>query len=159
MLKRNLLFALFTFALPFAAQAQNVLLPVQGLLTDADNVAVEGSKTLQFELVGGDGAAVWNSSVNATLTGGLFTVYLGQDTELAAALFAASTDLSLKLSIDGSPLGAWPLGVAPYAAAAAFAATAGDAQTVAGQSEEDGWSRAVGLHQRRFERRADIPNG
>ena len=136
MSKRSLLFALCAFALPFSAQAQNVLLPVQGLLTDSDDLGVNGSKTLQFELVSGDGAAVWNSSVTAELTGGLFTVYLGQETELAADLFAANTGLSLKLSIDGSPLGAWPLGVAPYAAAAAFAATAGDAETLGGATAD-----------------------
>jgi hypothetical protein len=136
MSKRFLLFALSAFALPFAAQAQNVLLPVQGLLTDSDGVGIDGSKTLQFELVSGDGAEVWNSWVTAELTGGLFTIYLGQETELAADIFAANTSLSLKMSIDGSTLGAWPLGVAPYAAAAAFAATAGDATTVGGSSAD-----------------------
>ena len=97
-------------ALPIAAQAQSILVPVQGVLTDLDDQPIEGPKTLQFTLVNQAGESLWSEFVTLTLERGLFSVYLGQENELTSELFGSDGVVSMELRIDGNSLGAWELG-------------------------------------------------
>ena len=133
---RLVLFALATFALPLSAQAQNILIPVQGLLTDTDDRPIEGSKDLEFGLISQSGEPVWSNSVTVTLVGGLFSVYLGQELDLSADLFGPEGAVSLNLSIDGDSVGAWPIGAVPYAAQAHRANQAKNADSLGGQAAD-----------------------
>lgn len=65
------------FTLPSVALAQNVMIPVQGMLTDADDEPIEGDISLEFELVNGAGLAQWSSDIMAVIEKGQFSVYLG----------------------------------------------------------------------------------
>ncbi len=120
------------------ATAQDVRIPVQGLLTDAAGSPLDEKVILEFSLYDDAKATVasWSDNILVEVSNGLFTVYLGSDEPLAATLLrdAAAPELSMKVSDDDESLGRWPLGSAPLAA---YAALAGDAQTLQGKKPDE----------------------
>ncbi|MFP6683854.1 MAG: hypothetical protein VB934_04040 [Polyangiaceae bacterium] len=120
------------------AAAQDIRLPVQGLLTDASGTPLDESVAIEFALYDNPKAtdASWSGTVMADVEGGLFTVYLGVDNPLSATLLrdATAPELSMKIKDDEDVLGRWPIGSAPLAG---YAALAGDAQTLQGKTPSE----------------------
>ena len=113
---------------------QPMLVPVQGLLTDAEGEAIDGEVTLLFEFIDDADETLWRSEVPTVVRNGKFSVNLGAVTALDASFFSENLGLSLMMSIDGETLGAWPVGATPYAA---HAAQATNAATLEGQRASD----------------------
>ena len=136
--------ALFALLAPPAAAAPPRV-PVQGVLTDADGVPVDGTLDVTFSLYA-DAAGqdrVWTETRPVDLAEGLFSAYLGTALALDLALFRDHPALWLGVSVDGDdemPL--VELATAPYAA---FAAHAGDAETLGGVAAGD-LARAAHRH-------------
>lgn len=109
--------------------------PVQGYLTDLNGLPRDGSVTMALTLYTTDpGAPLWTDSVSVDVDQGAFTVYLGDNAPLDLALFRDNSDTRLQIGIDGETLGPIEIGFAPTAG---YAAHAGDAQTLEGNSASD----------------------
>ncbi len=130
-------------------------LPVQGTLYDASGTPVDGTLLVTFglyaERVGGD--AVWSETRAVGFDAGAFAVQLGEDTPLAAELFAADSALFLGVQVAGDPLELprFPLGMTPYAA---YAERAADADFLEGFRADDFASAA---HTHDFATLAGVP--
>jgi hypothetical protein len=118
--------------------AQDVQLPVQGMLADADGTPIDGEIEMAFAIYADAKAdeAAWSETVTVDVDSGLFTVYLGTSAPLSATVLrdAAAPEFSMTIVDDVESLGRWPLGSAPLAA---YAALAGDAQTLQGKKPEE----------------------
>ena len=145
---RLIVVCLVASTLSVAAQAQSILVPVQGVLTDSEDEPIEGPKTLQFTFVNQAGESVWTEFIAVSLERGLFSVYLGQQTDLTNDIFGADGAVSIELRIDGDSLGAWELGTVPYAAHTHSAEQAKNSNRL-GNLEADAFARANHDHQLR----------
>ena len=81
--------ALALLAAPSAHADTPPFFPVQGVLTDADGAAVDGSVSVRFALYDALDAttALWEETRTLDVTAGAFTAYLGETTDLAPSLF------------------------------------------------------------------------
>lgn len=142
---------------PAAALAVPSIVPVQGVLQDTDGAAITGELPVRFDVYADpDGEAlVWTESRPVAFERGFFSVDLGDLEPLDAGLFRDHPDgLWLAIAVDGDD--AMPpiaLGTAPYAA---FAAHAGDAETVGGLAPD---AFAAAEHRHRFDALDAIPPG
>ena len=131
------LFGVVVATLASSAHA-DVLLPVQGFLTDS-GVAVVDDQDLEFRLLAEDATPITCEIINVSFENGFFDVVLGDDgaacdsdepTVLPADIFQQR--LSLEVSREGTALGLFPVGDVP---------SAGFAQLAGG---------LIGLHPRTF---------
>ena len=148
-------FVLPLLALLIASPAlgqSNPFYPVQGVLTDADDVPIDGDVELSFALYEAEtgGTAQWSESQTIAFTDGLFTAYLGEVNDLSASLFAGHDGLWLGISIGTN--GEMPrvfVGSSPYAGYAELAGSVGvDAlptEAVLGDQACAGNAVAIGL--------------
>ena len=93
-------------------------IPVQGVLTDAEGNAVEGSVSVQFALYDADDAttALWSEVQNVTVTEGVFSVYLGMVQSFEAGMFVDNGNLWLGITVGSDEeMARVYLGSAPYA--------------------------------------------
>ena len=127
-------------AIPVAASAEPVQVPVQGLLTDSDGLPIDGDTSITFAIypAADDAAPLWTSSREVPVDAGMFTVMLGAQADLDSDLFHANPGASITLQIQGDLESARiPLGHLPLAAHAASASSADDAQTLQGLTPDD----------------------
>lgn len=122
-------------SLSFAQAPASV--PLQGYLTDAEGLPIDGDTPLILSLYDND-VQVFSEVQVVTVDNGAFVVYLGQG-GLDLSLFQNGGNLSLGITVgDGEELSPrFDLGTAPFAAFAEYAAVAGDAQTVGGMPATD----------------------
>ena len=78
-------------------------MPIQGVLTDAEGVALDGFVQASFSLYAsaGDTVPVWAELVELDVRSGAFTTYLGASAPVMPQLEAANGPLWLGVSIDG----------------------------------------------------------
>jgi len=117
------------------AQAPS-LLPVQGVLYDADGEPVEGPVTVTFAIYDGERVAdpAWTETQRIVATRGLFAAYLGDTVDVDLATFAGSSDLWLGITVgDDSEMERIRLGSSPFAGHAAWC---GDADTLGGDDAD-----------------------
>jgi hypothetical protein len=113
------------------AFAGSVMIPIQGRLTDRAGIAIDGEIAISFLLLSNDQSELFAEQQDVLVSDGLFTVYLGRDNDLDSSVFKNNSGVSLNVSVAGEAMGAFPLGVAAYAAAAMHAE---DADTLGGRS-------------------------
>jgi hypothetical protein len=103
------------------------VVPVQGEIFDGAGQALTGARTLAFALYADESAVspLWSETRTVTLDAGMFSVQLGQVTDLDLALFATHPNVHLSVILDGAPSSRTRIGAVPYAAFSAVAATAG----------------------------------
>ena len=112
------------------------LVPVQGVLYDADGEPIEGPVTVTFSLYDGERTveSAWSETQRIVTTRGLFAAYLGETSDVDLATFAGSDDIWLGITVeDDSEMERIRLGSAPFAGHAAWC---GDADTVGGDDVE-----------------------
>ena len=108
-----------------SARAAPSLVPVQGYLTTADGVVVEGPVSITFALytTADDADPVWLETQAVTVDSGVFTAYLGSFAALPADFFKTHDELWLGVSVGGDfEMDRVRLGLVPYAGFAAFGA-------------------------------------
>ncbi len=129
---RSLLAALAILGLPALATAAPPRLPVQGTLHDTDGDPIDEPLTVRFALYDDDLASdpVWFETQVVDFADGLFSVDLGQSNPVPLDVFAVADDIWLGITVESdSEMPRVRLGTSPWAAYAAFA---GDAQTLEG---------------------------
>ena len=147
-------------------------IPVQGTLYDGDGRPIDGSYTVEFVLYAdADGRTpIWVASRTVEFVGGLFNVYLGEESPLNLVIFRDYDAVYVGMSVDGDEeLGPWPLATSPWAG---WADHAGDADTLNGSTADeiesaaverailDGESRfAAAGHRHRWAELLDLPAG
>ena len=135
--------ALIVISAAASAQAPP-LVPVQGALYDSEGAPVDGSVAVDFVLYDSPTSLdpVWSEGQRLLFDNGLFTAYLGQETELDLALFAESRSLWLGISVGGDPeMERIEIATSPYAG---FAQYCDDASTLAGLDPDALVAGAVG---------------
>lgn len=134
----HLLFLLLALAWPLSAAAQaEVSVPVQGLVTDSEDLPLDADVEVTFKLYVSDTEPepAWTEVQTVSVEDGLFTTYLGSVEPLDAQVFASERSLYFTMTIEGDDESSrMPLASAPYAAAAAFA---DDASTLRGKTPEE----------------------
>ena len=132
---RKLLAVGIVLAAAGAARADApALLPVQGVLTEADGTPVAGDADLRFALYASalGGTALWSETQTVLVEDGLFTVYLGTLEPLDLALFRDHDALFLGVAVDAEPeLDRFEIGSTGFAAFAQYAGTAAHADDAA----------------------------
>ena len=107
-MKRSILFAAACASLIASpAAAEPGIVPVQGVLTNADGEPIEDAHRLTFVLYRGeddDNRLFTDDYRNQQVTNGHFVVYLGsqEDNPLDLELFAQEPEVWLETIIDGS---------------------------------------------------------
>jgi len=88
-----------------ARAAAPAFVPVQGYLTDADGVPIDGEASVQLAVYDAaeGGTPLFFESHAAALEGGFFTVYLGAVKNLDLAMFAGASNLYLGITVDADP--------------------------------------------------------
>ncbi|MBN2494265.1 MAG: hypothetical protein JXR96_06730 [Deltaproteobacteria bacterium] len=78
-------------------------LPVQGVLTDTEGEPIDGSIEIRFALYDTDtgGQALWSETQTVLVEGGLFSVYLGMQSQLDLSLFKAHELIWLGIQVAG----------------------------------------------------------
>jgi hypothetical protein len=101
-----------------------VLIPVQGILTDSNNLPITGERAITFSLYRDQSGteAVWAEVDRpVTLDNGLFTVYLGEFQALDPVVFRDNPNLYLAIKIGEDPeIARVLLGNSPYTAFADY---------------------------------------
>ncbi len=120
-------------------------LPVQGVLSDADNKPIDGTLEVAFALYSSeqDGNAVWSGSQSVLFDAGYFTTHLGSeaDNEIAVeVLLGGGLWLEIKIA-DDEAMARIQVGSVPYAQVAAMCS---DAEALGGMSLADLQSSVVG---------------
>lgn len=78
-------------------------LPIQGLLTDASGVALDGTVTLTLSLYDASDASVHTEDIDVVVDNGHFVAYLGVGaTALDLTVFRDNSSLQLGLAVDGN---------------------------------------------------------
>ena len=98
--------------------------PVQGVLTDADGAAVDGTVSVRFALYDAldATAALWEETRTLDVTAGAFTTYLGESVDLAPGVFRDQGSLWLGVTVESDEeMERVELGSAAYAAVAQHA--------------------------------------
>jgi hypothetical protein len=112
-------------SLPAAALAQqNPYYPLQGVLSDAAGVPVNGTLPVVFKLYENLNSTsnLWSETAQVDFDDGLFSIYLGEVTTLDPALFAGNDGLWLGITIASDPeMDRVFLGSTPYSAYAEYA--------------------------------------
>jgi hypothetical protein len=141
MSRSKLLSTILVFAalVPRAANAEApALLPVQGYLTDASDVPIDGAVTLHLALYDSAtaGTALYSETQNTTAANGAFSIYLGETAALDLAIMRDRSELWLGIAIndDAELEPRIRLATAPFAA---FAQYCGDASTLEGRAAAD----------------------
>ncbi len=94
------------------------LIPVQGVLTDDQDVAIDGATDLTFGIFAAEtgGAALWSETqTGVDVNDGFFTAYLGDSTAIDASVLLAETELWLEITVDSEALSRVQLGSVPFA--------------------------------------------
>lgn len=94
------------------------ILPVQGFLTDATGVAIDGPTDLEFALFNAEtgGNELWRGiRTGHKVIDGHFTVYLGKTTPLNTDSLLAVDELWLEITADGDVMTRMRLGSVPFA--------------------------------------------
>ncbi len=123
-------------ASPAFAQ-RDVLLPVQGLLTDDSGVPLDATVSIRFSLYSDATQAtpLWSELQTVIVEDGLFTAYLGGVTGMNSDLFAQNAGVYFAMRVaDDAESDRLPLAFAPYAA---YAEHANDAQTLQGKQPSE----------------------
>jgi hypothetical protein len=123
-------------AVPSVAFADSPqMIPVQGVLYDADGVPISGDLAVDYTLYGNAAGTVtlWTDTVRTTFSSGLFTTYLGEDSPINLAVFRDYSTVWVGVAIDGdTEIGRFAVATAPFAGFAdycgAAAVLADDAQ-------------------------------
>ena len=89
---------------PVAAEAP-AFYPVQGILTDADGVAIDGSVSVRFTLYDApnQGKQLWTETQTVIVEEGAFVAYLGFLEPLAPSFFVDNTSLWLAIAVEDDP--------------------------------------------------------
>lgn len=119
------------------ANSPSVLIPVQGMLTDAQNQPLNGEVEVTFSLYATafGNEAIWSETQDLTITQGLFTTYLGTYDTIDAELFVEHRAPYVAIQVENdAEMERWALGHSPFAA---FAERADDARTLQGMTPED----------------------
>ncbi|MDD5305832.1 MAG: hypothetical protein PHU25_00790 [Deltaproteobacteria bacterium] len=97
------------------------LLPVQGVLTDPDGIAINGAVDMRFAIYDAatDGNELWfearTGASQVNVDNGFFTVYLGEVTALDSLVLIAADELWLELQVDAETMGRSRLAAEPFA--------------------------------------------
>ena len=120
----TLAIALMLLAAPLTAGADAPpFIPLQGVLTDAEGAAVEGSVDMVLSIydVQAGGVALWHETQSVLVEDGLFTAYLGDITELDLSLFRDNDELWLGVKVgDDDEMDRVYLGSNPFAGYAEY---------------------------------------
>ena len=119
------------------AWARPVVLPLQGQLTDAGGVPIDGVVGVTFRLYGDPtpNLTMHTEHLDVDLVTGAFTVYLGSGELLDSSLFNLDQDIWLGIQVDGDiEMELVRVGWTPLAA---YAAHAADAETLDGYGSAD----------------------
>lgn len=135
-----------------AAQAPPQM-PVQGFLTDAAGVPVDGDEAITFRLFDADvdGTMLFEETQSVMVEEGYFTAYLGDTASLDLAIFRDTSPTYIEVVIGGTALAPRiQLATVPYAAYAAHAGTAASldgmaASDFAGSSHGHAFSELSGV--------------
>ncbi len=104
MLKKSLLIVILVFLWVFVSNAQvPQLINYQGLLTDATDNPIDGSRTIQFKIYPTEtgGSEEWSEIHTVTVSNGLFSALLGSITPIPYTLFDGNDKyLALKVGSD-----------------------------------------------------------
>jgi hypothetical protein len=104
------------------------LVPVQGILTDADGVPLQGDTSMQFSIYDSQaaGAPLWSETQQLTITVGLFTAYLGAVVSLDLAHFRDHGELWLGIQVGTDvEMPRIRLGSTPYSGYAQYSSYSG----------------------------------
>ena len=117
---KRLILALAIFAMPLSALAASPpVIPVQGVLTDANGAPLDTSVDIRFAIYDADigGQEVWSETQTVAVQNGLFVAYLGQVTPLDLATFKTYDDLWLGMQVGADPeMARIYLGSTPFSA-------------------------------------------
>ncbi len=116
---------LLLLSLPARAEAPAAI-PLQGVLTDPQGYPIVGQVTVHFALYPSKASlvALWSETQELTLKDGLFTAYLGADTQLDLGLFSDNDEMWLGITVENDPeMARISLGSSPYAAFAEHCGT------------------------------------
>ncbi|MCP4675712.1 MAG: hypothetical protein GY854_09445 [Deltaproteobacteria bacterium] len=94
------------------------LIPVQGVLTDADGQALDGSHDLSFTIYESLTAtsSLWTETqTGVTVDQGFFSVYLGDETTLPIDVLVSADELWLSMTVGTEELSRVQLASVPYA--------------------------------------------
>lgn len=124
-----LVFALMIFAeAPLAHAAAPTRLPIQGYLTDADDLPIDDTVNLTVKLYADQtgGAALYAEQVEVAVQEGFFTAFIGGVTTLDLSLFATHSTMYVGLAVgtDAEMSPRLAIATTPYAAYAEYAGTA-----------------------------------
>lgn len=147
-------------------------IPLQGTLYDTEGRPIDGTFGVEFVLYAdAEGRTpIWVSSRDVAFVGGLFNVYLGDESPLNLVIFRDYEAVYVGMSVDGDDeLGPWPLATAPWAGWADYA---GDADTLNGATADEIEDAAIEQallasdsrysafdHRHRFAELLDLPAG
>jgi hypothetical protein len=97
----SIVVSLVLFGAPSVQADTPPLFPIQGVLTDADGVALDGSVAVRFALYDSvDGAtALWEETRALDLSAGAFTAYLGESVDLPPNVFRDQGSLWLGVTV------------------------------------------------------------
>jgi hypothetical protein len=108
---------------PAAHAAAPPLLPLQGVLTDADGVPVAGTVSIQFSLYTAEtgGTQIWDDTFSVAVVDGLFVAYLGSGTALPLTTFRDQHTLWLQAKVGtDAAMARVHLGSVPFAGYAEY---------------------------------------
>jgi hypothetical protein len=128
---------LFTLLASPAAAESPSLLPVQGYLSDAAGVPIDGARDLElvvYDAASGGNVVHTETFVAHPIVDGNFVVYLGDDASVDLALFRDQDNLWLEITVGSEMIEPrLQIATAPYAG---YARYCGDSETLAGQSSD-----------------------
>src|SRR5690606_27202264 len=118
-------------------QAVPAFVPVQGILTDAQDAVVDGSIDVTFTIYNDDGIIVWDETFTLDVESGFFSVALGSgNVPLDLTIFRDNTTPSLGIKVGSDPEMSPRLdfGSVPYAVRAEYAFFAANSAQVGGMN-------------------------
>jgi hypothetical protein len=131
-----LLFGLLFFCSSVVQAGVPGQISYQGKLTDAMQIPLDGTYSMQFDLfnVETDGTPLWSETQDVIVGGGVFNILLGAVNPLDSSAFATE-EVYLETSIYNSDTGSWEtLSPRQRLTSTAFAFKAGDADTLQGMT-------------------------
>lgn len=119
-----LMTALALVSFPAAGRAEAPsFVPVQGVLTDAGGIPIDGEVEVLFAIYPGQGGdpALWSETQTVLVENGLFSVYLGQVVPLDLSVFRDHGDLRLGITVgQDQEMPRITLGSTPFAGYAEY---------------------------------------
>ncbi len=131
----RILLALFValIAVPATVSAQTVpvVIPVQGILTDAQEQPVNGNVAMTFTIYDQASASLFAETLSVDVENGFYSVNLGESQALSAAYFRSgeAVQLGIKVGGDAEMSPRLDFGSVPYAFVSEFAIDAAHALT------------------------------